>query len=215
GSITFIAACGAWFFVTQMAIGKRVRGPFPLSTFVILIVTSAITLLQFIDHDVLTSLERHTGDLSSGRYWKLFTPLFVQSDGWGDAITNTIAYLIVAFVAERVYGRRRVLLMYFIPGIVGDAFGFAWTDHGAANSVAIAGLIGGFLMLELVHEHRLPRIAPILAIVGLLGAVTLCLLSEIHGPAILTGAVLGYALNHVSPMLPHHAAPPVTAAATT
>ncbi|MGI8484213.1 MAG: rhomboid family intramembrane serine protease [Thermomicrobiales bacterium] len=202
---TLIAAsCGAWFFVAQMAIGKRVRGPFPLSSLVILVVTSAFTAWQFIDSDVLGSLQRNSGDLSSGRIWKLVPPLFVQGDGWHGAIINTIAFLIVVPVAERVYGRRRVLLMYFVPGVIGQAAGFLWDTSGAGNSVAIAGLIGGFLTLELVHSHHLPRFAWIFAMIGLIAALVLTVLGDMHGPPILAGALLGYVLNHLSPMLPHH-----------
>ncbi len=202
------AACGAWFFVAQMAIGKRVRGPFPVSSLMILLVTSGLTALQFIDSDVLGSLQRNAGDLTDGRIWKLVTPLFVQGDGWTGAIVNTIAFLLVVPVAERVYGRRRVLLMYFIPGLIGQAAGFLWDTPGAGNSVAIAGLIGGFLTLELVHSHRLPRFARIVAIIGLVAALLLTVLTDMHGPPILAGALLGYVLNHLSPMLPHHADTP-------
>ncbi|HWV34837.1 MAG TPA: rhomboid family intramembrane serine protease [Thermomicrobiales bacterium] len=205
--VLIVAASSAWFFVTQMAIGKRVRGPFPVSSLVILLVTSGLTALQFVNEGVLRSLERHSGDLADGRFWKLFTPLFVQGDGWSGVIFNTIAFLIVAPVAERVYGRRRILLMYFIPGVIGQAAGFLWTDHGAGNSVAIAGLIGGFFVLEIVHTHRLPKVAPIVAICGLAAAVVLTGLAEMHGPPVLAGAVLGYVLNYASPMLPHHLDP--------
>ncbi len=199
-----VAGIGAWFFVAQMAIGKHVRGPFPVSSLLIFVVTSSLTALQFMDTDVLSSLQRNAGDLSDGRFWKLVTPLFVQGDGATGAIVNTITFLLVAPVAERVYGRRRMLLMYFIPGLIGQAVGFLWDTPGAGNSVAIAGLIGGFLALELVHAHRLPQAARGLAVVGLIAALLLTLLSELHGPPLLAGAVLGYVLNHVSPMLPHH-----------
>ena len=198
------AACGAWFFVAQMAIGKRVRGPFPVSSLVILLVTSGLTALQFIDSEVLGSLQRNAGDLTDGRIWKLVTPLFVQGDGWTGAIVNTIAFLLVVPLAERVYGRRRVLLMYFIPGLIGQAAGFLWDTPGAGNSVAIAGLIGGFLTLELVHSHHLPQFARIVAVIGLVAALLLTVLADMHGPPVLAGALLGYILNHLSPMLPHH-----------
>ncbi len=202
---SIVAGISAWFFVAQMAIGKRVRGPFPISSLVIFIVTSSLTALQLIETDVLSSLQRNAGDLSDGRFWKLVTPLFVQGDGATGAIINTITFLLVAPVAERVYGRRRMLLMYFIPGLIGQAVGFLWDTPGAGNSVAIAGLIGGFLALELVHAHRLPQVARGLAVVGLIAALVLTLSSELHGPPVLAGALLGYVLNHVSPMLPHHA----------
>lgn len=206
-AVVYATTVAAWFFVTQMAIGKRVRGPFPLSTVVILVVTTGITALQFLNDEVLPSLERHPGDLQHWRLWKLFTPLFVQGDGWDGMLFNTLAFLFVAFTAERVYGRRRMLLMYFIPGLIGQLFGFWWTDHGAGNSVAIAGLIGGFWVVELVYTHRLPSIAPQLAWVGIGTAVVLTLLGEMHGPAFLVGAAMGYVLDRVSPMLPHHADP--------
>ncbi len=203
--IMVAASGGAWFFVAQMAIGKRVRGPLPVSSFAILLVTSAVTALQFIDSGILGRLQRNPGDLADGHYWKLITPLFVQGDGWTVAILNTIAFLLVAPVAERVYGRRRILLMYFIPGIIGQAAGFLWDTPGAGNSVAIVGLVGGFLVLELVHAHRLPRVALILAVLGLGAALLLLVLGDLHGPPVLAGAFLGYVLNRASPMLPHHA----------
>ena len=66
--------------------------------------------------------------------------------------------LLVAFVAERVYGRRRFLAMYFIPGMIGQWAGFAWDGAGGGNSVAIAGLVA-------TPDEDFP--VPVLAALGL------------------------------------------------
>ena len=206
---TLVMAGGsALFFVTQMAIGKRVRGPFPLSAGIVLLVSTVISLLAIHNERLLGALQRNPGDLDAGKFWKLFTPLLIQGDGWAGLGFNIPLFILVAFVAERVYGRRRFLLMYFIPGAIGQWAGFAWDGAGGGNSVAIAGLVGGFFMLVLVHPRRVPRVASIMAGLGLAAALVMSLGMEMHGPPVLAGAILGYVLNRASPMLPHHADPP-------
>lgn len=205
--VLVVAGGSALFFVTQMAIGKRVRGPFPLSAVTVLLVSTAISILAIGSDRLQDALQRNPGDLYAGRFWKLLSPLFIQGDGWAGLAFNVPIFLLVALVAERVYGRRRFLLMYFIPGMVGQWAGFAWDGVGGGNSVAIAGLVGGYFMLVLVHPHRVPRVALVMAGAGLAAALVMTLGREMHGPPVLAGAILGYLLNRASPMLPHHAAP--------
>lgn len=205
--ILVITGGSALFFVAQMAIGKRVRGPFPLSAGIVLLVSTVISLLAIHNDRLLGALQRNPGDLEAGRFWKLLTPLLIQGDGWAGLGFNIPLFILVGFVAERVYGRRRFLLMYFIPGAIGQWAGFAWEGAGGGNSVAIAGLIGGFFMLVLVHPRRVPRVALIMAGLGLAAALVMTLGEEMHGPPVLAGALLGFVLNRASPMLPHHMTP--------
>ncbi|MGC4189867.1 MAG: rhomboid family intramembrane serine protease [Thermomicrobiales bacterium] len=206
-SVLVMAGGSALFFVTQMAIGKRVRGPFPLSAVVVLAVSTIISVIALGNERVMHALQRNPGDLQAGKFWKLFTPLLIQSDGWSALALKFVVFLLVAFVAERVYGRRRFLLMYFVPGAIGQLAGFAWDSPGGGNSVALAGLVGGFFMLVLVHPHRVPRPGLMTAGLGLIAAAVMTLGRDMHGPPVLAGAILGYALNRASPMLPHHAEP--------
>ena len=128
------------------------------------------------------------GRLGSGEVCRVVTPLLVQT---GPAAAVVIAFLFVALVgwlAERWFGSARMAVLYLGGGIVANVVGAWWDPHGAGITVAGCGVLGGFAVWWL----RMRRSGPVSAggwvlVIGLF----LVLSGDIHGVALLAGAVLG------------------------
>ena len=132
--------------------------------------------------------ERDYRRFLAGDWWRLITPLFVQDGGVSGSIFNPVSLLLVGTIAEKLWGSQRWLIIFFAGGILSEILGFAWQPIGAGNSVANFSLAASIAVLCLIfNASRAVRIAAILA----LGAgVILLFLEDIHGPAMMIGAVI-------------------------
>lgn len=182
GTILFLLARSASFGIGPWTAVK--------ATAAVFVVTAIVTGLQLIFPSVLETLRRDPEALRAGEWWRVVTPLFVQSDGWPQIITNGLGLLLVGPFVERALGSRVWLLLYFGAGLVGEVAGYAWEPHGAGNSIAICGLLGALYLLPFWWDKSLPAPARVLGIVGLAGAVGLSVLENHHGPPILVGACI-------------------------
>jgi hypothetical protein len=57
---------------------------------------------------------------------------------------------------EKLFGTSRWMALYLIGAVVGEAAGYLWQPYGAGGSVAVAGLLGGFLAWCLVQPTPRP-----------------------------------------------------------
>ena len=167
----------------------RTRRKLPIVTLTVLAVTGLFTALGLLYPGLQTLLQREPGALARHEWWRLLTPLLIHSDGWRQICFNFPAILVVGTFAERAFGGRAWLLLYLLSGLVGEIAGYAWQPTGAGNSVAGAGLLGGYAVWMLL-ELRRPQTA-IGAILILIGAAGLTFFHNLHGPPILCGAILG------------------------
>jgi rhomboid protease GluP len=133
---------------------------------------------------------RNREALWAGEWWRMVTPLLVQANGWTQCLVNGVGALVFCPVAEKFYGKK-LLALYFVSGVVGEVYGYAWNPNGAGSSVGIAGVIGGLFAYCLLNGRMISRVASVFAICGIWGAIALCFQQDIHGPPILVGALLG------------------------
>ncbi len=117
----------------------------PIVTGVVWLVTAIMAAWQLLDPAVLPALGRDPDALAHGEWWRVLSPLLVQSDGWPQIVANLFFLAVIGYFAERRFGPARWLVLYLTAGIVGQLAGYAWDPHGAGNSVAIFGLVGGLL----------------------------------------------------------------------
>jgi membrane associated rhomboid family serine protease len=83
-----------------------------------------------------------------------------------------------------------LLPLYFIPGVLGQMFGYLWSPNTAGSSLGIVGVIGGLFAFALLHRQEVSRVAQLFAICGIAEAVVLCLWRDIHGPPTVLGVLL-------------------------
>ena len=175
----------------------------PLAAILLIGVTGPITGLQFPFPGILAAFRRDGDALRAGEWWRMVTPLFVQADGLVQCFVNGIAALIFCPLIERLYGKK-MLVLYFIPGLVGEIAGYLRHSHGAGSSVGICGVIGGLFAFVYFHRLENPRYLLVQAIAGVCGAAILCFLGDIHGPPILAGVLLAGILQpQTQSMAPH------------
>lgn len=171
-------------------------------------VTALITSLQFVFPEILSEFRRNRGALRAGEWWRMVTPLFVQALGWKQCCINGVAAVIFCPLAETLYGKR-LLALYFVSGVLGEIFGYAWSPNSAGSSLGIAGVIGGLFAFAFLHRQEIPRLASVFAISGAGGAVVLCFARDLHGPPILIGALLA---SLMTVLRPNNALQPTAAA---
>ena len=168
---------------------RRKSRRLPVITVLIIGSTALITGLQFVFPEVLGALRRNREALLAGEWWRIVTPLFVQAYGWGQACINGVAAIIFCPLAERLYGKK-LWALYFIPGVVGQIFGYLWSPNTAGSSLGIAGVMGGLFAFVVLHRRELSVSAQLFSMCGIAGAVALCFWRDIHGPPTVLGILL-------------------------
>lgn len=159
----------------------------PIATVSIFLITGVTTGLQFVFPQIIPMLERTPTAMENHEWWRLFTPLLVQSDGWRQIAFNFPAILLLGIAIERIFGSRQVVLLYIVCGFVGEIAGFAWQPFGAGSSIAAAGLLGALALWLLMKRSIQGKVG---GVVILAGAGVLTFIKDIHGPPIVAGAFL-------------------------
>ena len=169
-----------------------VINPLPIVAILIFGVTALISGLQFVFPQILFEFRRSSEALWAGEWWRLVTPLFVQSAGWSQCVNNGLAALFLLPLAEKFYGKR-LLALYFVSGIIGSEVFFYTLEpspNGGGSSVAIYGVMGGLFIFAFRHRREFPRSTIGFVISGLCPSVFLGFRHDFHGTGILTGALL-------------------------
>lgn len=125
-------------------------------TGIIFAITSIMTILQLAFPSLLTHLRRNPLALASGEWWRMFTPLVVNADSFGQFVVNMFFLLVVGVTVERRYGGLRLLVFYLAGGLAGEIAGYAsWDPYGAGASVGVLGLIGALVVILFRRWGRL------------------------------------------------------------
>jgi rhomboid protease GluP len=170
--------------------------PLPIATLLVLGVTTIITVVQFLHPEVLKLLGRRPGTLAAGEWWRVVSPLFVHSQGWRHLLFNLVWISAVGVIVERIFGRRRWLVLYFLSGIIGEVIAFAWKPDGGGASLGGSGLLGGLCVWLLLRGDQWPWRIRVWGPVCLVAALVLAIRHEIHGPPTLVGACVATVMLH-------------------
>jgi membrane associated rhomboid family serine protease len=122
----------------------------------------------------------------------LVTPLFVQDAGITGSIFNLVSLALVGTVAEQLWGRWRILVIFFVGGIAGEIVAFSWQPLGAGNSVGNFSLAASVAVLCLLR--RPSRVVQMAALLALGADLLLIIMKDIHGAAAIAGVVLAISL---------------------
>jgi membrane associated rhomboid family serine protease len=184
--------------IAALAFGPRQ----PLLTAAVFLVTLACGIAQLVHRPLYEFVVRDASRIDEGQWYRLLTGMMFQDGRSSGLISNLLLLAVFGTVAERVFGRRRWLILYFGCGWFGQFMSYVWLNPvGAGNSMCVAGLIGGLATMVLVASHRygvtLPVQLRILASAVPVLAVVDTILHDNHGLPCLLGMALGFLL------LPH------------
>ena len=171
------------------------KKPFPIVTVVFLVLTGFITSLQFFYPDIIFLLYRNPQALLAGEWWRLITPIFIHPEGWIQIIFDFVALALVGIVVEYLFGKIRWIILYLSGGFIGHLAGYFWQPYSAGSSVATAGLLGGLLICVILRRRNLPIQVYIWGYIGLVFAVIITAFQNIHGPPIITGALIALLMS--------------------
>jgi membrane associated rhomboid family serine protease len=147
----------------------------PVATVVVVAGTAAVSLLGLLQPHVVTALERNSAELRAGHWWRLLTPLLVQSDGWGQFAVNMVGTALFGTLVERTWGTMTFLASYLAGGLVGQALGYLWEPPGGGSSVAMVGVLGAATLLIAWPGRQASRAERLIVALGL------CLLLALLG----------------------------------
>src|SRR5690242_4049923 len=71
------------------------------------------TTLQFFFPEILQLFERNYERFLMGDWWRIVTSLFVQDGGISGSIFNLVSLVLVGTVAEKLWGSRKWLMIFF------------------------------------------------------------------------------------------------------
>jgi len=147
---------------------SRARGGTSVSlAHLLVIVTSVVTLITLSDPEFrlfqLLYLDRQ--DVQNGELWRLFTVTLVHQPGGPDApwfslhlLLNMYALWIVGPIVESIWGKRLLLLFYFLTAIAASTASFLTSPGPAVGaSGAIFGLVGVIFAGTRAHHPMLDR----------------------------------------------------------
>ncbi len=164
----------------------------PWATLSLFVAIGIPTTLQFFFPYILTLFRRDTVAFLAGDWWRVITPLFVQDGGVSGSIFNLVSLLIVGSIAERLWGSRRWLIIFFVSGVLCEIIALAWQPVGAGNSGANFALAGSVAVVCLTRNPL--RLERIFAVVVLATGMLLLMLHDIHGAATALGAAIALTL---------------------
>ena len=169
----------------------------PLLTLVVSLLTVAGFALQLLEPGALEALQRNSSAIAAGQWWRLLTTLFVQDGGWAGFLSNLAGLVLVGAPAEQLMSTRVWIGLYFVPAFVVELIALHWQPVGGGNSIAWMALAGALWILALRHKGGLA--ISLLGWAGLAIGALLSVVSNIHGPAILLGAMLAWAIAEMFP----------------
>jgi membrane associated rhomboid family serine protease len=115
----------------------------PVVTLVATAVAAAAAVAQYTLPAMTPALQRGNVLPAPGQWWRLVTPLLVQTLGWYQVVANLVTLVIIGAITECLLGRWLWLALFCAGTLGGQAAAFAWHQPGGGDSIAICGLAGG------------------------------------------------------------------------
>lgn len=116
-------------------------------------------VVQYTVPAVVPVLERSQSGLMSGDWWRLATPVLVQTLGWHQTAANLVSLAVIGLLSEMLLPRLWWLILLGSGTLGGQAAAYIWEEVGGGSSIAICGLAGGLIvvLLGVARRGQVPR----------------------------------------------------------
>jgi hypothetical protein len=136
------------------------RRQFPVVTAACTGAAAVSAVLQYTVPAMIPALERAPGQaLLPGQWWRLVTPLLVQTLGWYQVIVNLVSLALIGVIAEFLLGRMRWAILFAAGTLGGQTDAYLSGEPGGGDSIAICGLAGGVAVALLIRPSSQSRFA--------------------------------------------------------
>ncbi|WP_077601316.1 rhomboid family protein [Oceanobacillus sojae] len=131
----------------------------PLFTYILIALNIVIFILQITRGDIENT--QHLIDMGAnfnllvmeGEWWRFFSSMFLHLN-FLHLIMNMLALYYLGTAIERIFGRTRFLLIYFLGGLTGSIASFATSINVSVGaSGAIFALFGALLLFGLIYKQ--------------------------------------------------------------
>ncbi len=166
-----------------------VRTQVPFGTIVALSVWTVCTAIYHLGaNGLFLAVRRDPDALRAGEVWRVISPVLVQPDPVVTVVGLGFLAAVVGTVTERVFGTGRWVVLFLAGALAGHVIGEIWQPYSGGISVGFCGPLGALAVYLILTKRWQP------GVVILAGAVVLSVITDIHGPAILAGALVGLPL---------------------
>jgi hypothetical protein len=136
------------------------RRQFPVVTAACTGIAAVTAVLQYTVPAMIPAFERAPGQaLLPGQWWRLVTPLLVQTLGWYQVVANLVALALIGVIAELLLGRMRWAILFAAGTLGGQTDAYLSGEPGGGDSIAICGLAGGVAIALLARPSFETRFA--------------------------------------------------------
>jgi hypothetical protein len=132
---------------------------FPVLTATAFTVAAVAAVVQYAVPAVVPALQRDPHGLVHGQWWRLVTPLLVQTLGWYQVLTNLVTLALFGLISEWLLGRWRWMILFASGTLGGQVAAYVWHEPGGGDSIAICGLAAGVAIALLAGHVPVPRLA--------------------------------------------------------
>ncbi|GIO23133.1 rhomboid family intramembrane serine protease [Oceanobacillus sp. J11TS1] len=131
----------------------------PLFTYILIAINVIVFILQITTGDLQNT--QHLINMGAnfnllvmeGEWWRFFSSMFLHLD-FIHILMNMIALYFLGTAIERIFGRTRFLLIYFLGGLTGSIASFAFSINVSVGaSGAIFALFGALLLFGLIYKQ--------------------------------------------------------------
>lgn len=126
----------------------------PYLSIIAVCVAVVAAVVQYTVPEIVPLLERSQSGLMSGDWWRLATPVLVQTLGWHQTAANLVSLAVIGVVGESLQPRRWWLAFLGSGILSGQAAAYMWEEAGGGSSIAICGLAGGLIVVLLGAARR-------------------------------------------------------------
>ncbi len=187
----------SWSVAAPRRAARERVGRQPWLTLGLFVLTAFVVTWQTLWPPLIGHLQWDAARVGQGELWRLVTGLLVHTNGESQILVNLSTLLVLGAFVELRWSRTIWLSAFLAGAFSAEAAGVYWYPVGGGNSVGLWGLLGLTLVgLMANHQARWP-LRWGLPLLGFSIGALFCYFSDIHGPPVFAGALVGIiALHH-------------------